>query len=328
MWDSDKIDIATYKAAGEVQLRNYGQCLEEYTVKLQQIEERLDSCLNNCWDLSLDPVTFNSTPVEHCSLVHLIDTDNKILNKILIAVSATCAEIEFLQHEAQTKYYSAILFYGEGNKSIAAVCVSQMLPTLQTICSFISRCEAVLSIAIQQLSSLHGSSKINVAPAPALDVHFQLVIEHIGDLLVILVTLDELLQSQTVLREHWGNFKRSLGALSLDVESYSAHAKRFQNLDSAVSELEHTLFTRSILRHSLEQLNNGVQRGPGLAEQLGRYIRTCAPDLDSDVDPQVPWVRLSALFVLNSIVCANTDKKIVQAGLGTSQEDSSSHSSW
>jgi WASH complex subunit 7 len=102
------------EAAGEIQLRNYGKCLDDYSIKLQRIEDTLDESVNNSWDLSVDPAVVESSPAEHCTLVQLIDTDNKILNKVLIALAATCAEIEFLQVEAKTKYFTAILFYGEG----------------------------------------------------------------------------------------------------------------------------------------------------------------------------------------------------------------------
>jgi hypothetical protein len=46
--------------------------------------------------------------------LQLIDTDNKVLNKILVVFATLCAEVRCLQCEAKDKYYDTILFYGEG----------------------------------------------------------------------------------------------------------------------------------------------------------------------------------------------------------------------
>ena len=56
-------------------------------------------------------------PTEKISLPDLIRTDNKILNKVLIALSALCTEIVKLEKEAITDFYDPLVFYGEGSKN-------------------------------------------------------------------------------------------------------------------------------------------------------------------------------------------------------------------
>ena len=56
-------------------------------------------------------------PYEQTSLLQLIKTDNKVLNKVITVVSALCCEMNALKHEAETKFYPALLFYGEGGKN-------------------------------------------------------------------------------------------------------------------------------------------------------------------------------------------------------------------
>jgi surface polysaccharide O-acyltransferase-like enzyme len=53
-------------------------------------------------------------PCECTTLLQLIDTDNKVLNKILVVFAALCTEVRYLQSEAKDKYYDTILYYGEG----------------------------------------------------------------------------------------------------------------------------------------------------------------------------------------------------------------------
>ena len=50
---------------------------------------------------------------EKLSLVDIITTDNKILNKVLIVFSALCNETRLLEEEAKLKFYNQLLFYGE-----------------------------------------------------------------------------------------------------------------------------------------------------------------------------------------------------------------------
>lgn len=40
----------------EVQLKNYGRFLEEYTSQLRRIEDALDDLIGDVWDFNLDPI--------------------------------------------------------------------------------------------------------------------------------------------------------------------------------------------------------------------------------------------------------------------------------
>mgnify|MGYP000501145281 CR=1 FL=1 len=59
---------------------------------------------------------FQFAPYEQTTLLQLIDTDNKVLNKILAVFATLCTEVRLLQIEAKTRFYDTILFYGEGSK--------------------------------------------------------------------------------------------------------------------------------------------------------------------------------------------------------------------
>ena len=43
--------------AGEVQLRTYGQFLDEYGIQLRGIEEALEDSMCGSWDMNLDPIS-------------------------------------------------------------------------------------------------------------------------------------------------------------------------------------------------------------------------------------------------------------------------------
>ncbi|XP_009571475.1 PREDICTED: WASH complex subunit 7-like, partial [Fulmarus glacialis] len=98
----------------EVQLKNYGKFLEEYASQLKRIEDALDDSVGDVWDFSLDPIALKLLPYEQSSLLELIKTENKVLNKVITVYAALCCEIKKLKYEAETKFYNGLLFYGEG----------------------------------------------------------------------------------------------------------------------------------------------------------------------------------------------------------------------
>lgn len=59
---------------------------------------------------------FQLLPYEQTSLLQLIKTDNKIFNKIITVLASLCSEMRSLKHEAESKFFNALIFYGEGGK--------------------------------------------------------------------------------------------------------------------------------------------------------------------------------------------------------------------
>ena len=55
-----------------------------------------------------------AVPYEQASLLQLIKTDNKVLNKIVTVFAALCCEMDFLVKEGEVKYFWGLLLYGEG----------------------------------------------------------------------------------------------------------------------------------------------------------------------------------------------------------------------
>lgn len=55
-------------------------------------------------------------PDEEISVLDIIDTDNKVLNKVLIVFSTLCLEVRSLEQELATQYLEQILYYGEGSE--------------------------------------------------------------------------------------------------------------------------------------------------------------------------------------------------------------------
>ena len=53
---------------------------------------------------------------EKINLLELLETDNKILSKVLSVFAVLCSEVDLLTREARVSFYDPILFYGEGGE--------------------------------------------------------------------------------------------------------------------------------------------------------------------------------------------------------------------
>uniref|UniRef100_A0A8C9QLX9 WASH complex subunit 4 N-terminal domain-containing protein n=1 Tax=Spermophilus dauricus TaxID=99837 RepID=A0A8C9QLX9_SPEDA len=155
----DRKDDGHLQIHAEVQLKNYGKFLEEYTSQLRRIEDALDDSIGDVWDFNLDPIALKLLPYEQSSLLELIKTENKVLNKVITVYAALCCEIKKLKYEAETKFYNGLLFYGEGDSSmVEGDCQIQMgrfISFLQELSCFVTRCYEVVMNVVHQLAALY-----------------------------------------------------------------------------------------------------------------------------------------------------------------------------
>ncbi|XP_069694005.1 WASH complex subunit 4 isoform X2 [Periplaneta americana] len=311
--------------AGEVQLRTYGRFLEEYGAQLQGIEEALEESVCDAWDMTLDPISLQFVPYERTTLLQLIDTDNKVLNKILVVFSTLCAEVRCLQAEAREKYYDTILFYaegGEGNLQDGAIqlLVSRMLPHLQELSCFVKRCEQVAVQIVEQLAALYTTSKDAPRVINATGVHFQDVFDHLGDILVMLITLDEMLSNHSTLHEHWIVYKRTVKSVHHDPSKFGVDCEKLKNFERLLLEIENHLLSGKVLQKMVEKSFDGakgfISKNVSLAEEFNSFLKNAITDLEMkaveqlDSDHLILWVKLSALYVLNFNLFGVVDKKL------------------
>jgi hypothetical protein len=136
-----------------VQLLQYGNFLDKYTVDLCNFKEKLPNNLN----VRLEPILLQSSRSENISLLHLVHSDHKLLSRILASLSSICEEINLLVEEARG-YYAIFVFYGEGKNTTweNLESVSSIVEVLQKVNCFIERCHQVITLLFQQLCAILG----------------------------------------------------------------------------------------------------------------------------------------------------------------------------
>lgn len=263
-WEFDRFDDGSQKIHTEVQLKNYSKFLEEYTSQLKGIEEALDDSIGDVWDFTLDPIALKLLPYEQSSLLELIKTDNKVLNKVITVYAALCSEVKKLKYEAETKFYNGLLYYGEGVSDTSVVegesqiQMGRFISFLQELSCFVSRCYEVVVNIIHQLAALYNSNKGAAKIIESSGVHFQIVYEHLGELLVVLLTLDEIMENHGTLKDHWKMYKRLLKSVHHNPGKFSIPEEKLKPFEKLLLKLEGQLLDGMILQVNLQRLTREI----------------------------------------------------------------------
>uniref|UniRef100_A0A8C3RLI1 WASH complex subunit 4 n=1 Tax=Chelydra serpentina TaxID=8475 RepID=A0A8C3RLI1_CHESE len=309
-WEFDRFDDGSQKIHAEVQLKNYGKFLEEYTSQLKRIEDALDDSVGDVWDFNLDPIALKLLPYEQSSLLELINTENKVLNKVITVYAALCCEIKKLKYEAETKFYNGLLFYGEGATDSSMVegdsqiQMGRFISFLQELSCFVTRCYEVVMNVIHQLATMY---------------------EHLGELLTVLLTLDEIVDNHATLKDHWTMYKRLLKSVHHNPSKFGIQEDKLKPFEKLLLKLEGQLLDGMIFQACIEQqfdsLNGGVavSKNSTFAEEFAHSIRTIFANVEaklgepSEIDQRDKYVGICGLFVLHFQIFRTVDKKFYKS---------------
>eukprot|EP01136_Pigoraptor_vietnamica_P005657 Opistho-1_new@37581 len=331
-WEFDAFDDGSTKEVKDFQQAQYTKFLEEHGVQLRNIEDAIqaDGAGSDAWDWNLDPIALHMVPYEQTSVLELVQTNNKILTKVLTALSSLCLEIHALRHEAQTKFYGSLAMYGEVaahsdspvkvEEGEVQLMVARLLPLLQAVDSFVRRCHVVLKNVTHQLSALYTKTK----SAQAVDVtgvHLQTMFEYMGELLAVLITLDEIIASNTNITNHWSLYKRMFKAIRADPAKFGTDETGVRQMERVLMGLESQLLTGNIFQNCVDQdfdaeidvTHNGI-----FNEEFAVNIRDIFAFIDSrlgeanEMDQRQKFVGLCAIFVFHFQLFRIFDKKMFQ----------------
>ncbi|XP_070267060.1 WASH complex subunit 4 isoform X3 [Myotis yumanensis] len=330
-WEFDRVDDGSQKIHAEVQLKNYGKFLEEYTSQLRRIEDALDDSIGDVWDFNLDPIALKLLPYEQSSLLELIKTENKVLNKVITVYAALCCEIKKLKYEAETKFYNGLLFYGEGvtdSSMLEGDCQIQMgrfISFLQELSCFVTRCYEVVMNVVHQLAVLYINNKVAPKIIETTGVHFQTMYEHLGELLTVLLTLDEIIDNHITLKDHWTMYKRLLKSVHHNPSKFGIQEEKLKPFEKFLLKLEGQLLDGMIFQACIEQqfdsLNGGVSvsKNSTFAEEFAHSIRSVFANVEarlgepSEIDQRDKYVGICGLFVLHFQIFRTIDKKFYKS---------------
>lgn len=147
---------------GEQQLRQFGKFLDSHNRLLKALENEQHIMHNESHIFTQFRVTIDHGYNGNCekvSLFHLVESDNKMLNKNIIVFTSLCDEIDYLNAEAKSLqlnllYYDEHAEYMKEPANLITRKISTFLEFLFNTRRFFQRCNDVLELTIRQFSTL------------------------------------------------------------------------------------------------------------------------------------------------------------------------------
>jgi WASH complex subunit 7 len=271
-------------------------------------------------------------PYEEISLLQLIKSDNKVLNKVLTVFMSLCSEISELKAEAEKKFFIQLIMYEERvsakdlQEGEAQLQLGRILPLLQDLSSFVVRVYAVVKKVIQQLAALYAP-ELRGSLKKVMDgsgVHLQQVYEHLGDALAILLTLDTIIRHSRALHEHWTLYRRMMTtAVRGSAEKFGTTEEKLRPLEKQIIKLEGELLEGRIFVNCLIQPYDGEQvlvtAAQALADEFYYNIQTYFVHLEAylgevnETDQRIKFVGFCCLVALHYNLFKVVEKKFVRA---------------
>lgn len=304
-WNSRK-DETIYKAAGAIHLRKYGEFFENLAEKTWKKDSTLEYFIEG-------PLRLVYKPVEDISLISLIEMENKFLSKLLAAVAGTCREIRLLEEEAKV-FYKKLFAHGERGIEDNHYNITSLLSDLQDLFVFVNRIWTVARLTTEQLSSLSGDSN---------EVYLPVLIEHFISLFTIVLTLDEIVESQPSLLEQWKKYRMHVRSVTHNPSQFGISESKLHTFDKLLKDLQEHLLKKVLFSKTIEHVMD-VSKGPVMSEQITSYLKNLMSDIESKTNDNMAvnknWIRVNIGVVVVTKLFGTCDKRLIKRVLETNKK--------
>ena len=245
---NDENDITLFIAlAAEAELKKFGQVVDEIGDVL--IDDKYEA--GNYVDFSF--IKIDCKPRETASLASLTRSENAMMSKVVLALSAIVKELEFCTHEANTQFWDTFLYYGEPlddniEESEAMKNIARMLPTIQKAVCFVDHCSEVVLNTIHQLTCLKNPQANQGSTSLAANVQLNVVYNSLAKLFSYLIVLDGIIVNNVRLREHWATYGRYIKAAISDPNQYNVNVSEMKKLEKMLAPAEKKVIDANIFK--------------------------------------------------------------------------------
>ena len=102
------------------------------------------------------PIFLDGSPQEpDVGFPSLVQTDNKLLNKIILVFAHLCDEVDVLKARATAHLFPPLLLASEASESSPTAQAAQLLPVLLAVQQFVARANSLCINLLHQLASLY-----------------------------------------------------------------------------------------------------------------------------------------------------------------------------
>jgi len=254
----EEFNEGTERIAGEQVIAKLTEFVIKHGTQLHDIEEELEENLGEVWDTADDPVSLESKSREQTTLVELIKTDNKILNKVVLVFTNNCLEIKLMVEKAKNTFYAPLKMFGTvlggaatNSEGEAQIEFAKSLPLLGQLSSFITRSYSLIKNIIHQMSALYNNNQ-RLYVTSFKNVHMESVLEHIGYLLSMFITLDEIIKRNNSWLESLKMYQRMIKSIKSNPSAYNTNDESIWDLEKNLFSLKAQLLDGNIYQNCIE----------------------------------------------------------------------------
>lgn len=222
---------------------------------------------------------------EQLNLFQLVNTNNKVLNKIVCVFGHLCLEAKRLcslaeQQQLRFLHIDESLTAGEFNtQQVLIVRISENLVFLCGVQYLIQRCLVVSIEVFKQLAAFFADSRIIANNNIITSIQLQSVFGFLADLATVFVTFDRILKKSNF-HENWALFLKSVDSLHDNLDQFNGEYNESEigGLRNVLVEIE-LLFNGDLFQMLMDglysvTLNCNSKTSAAFAYHFTAYIRT------------------------------------------------------
>jgi WASH complex subunit 7 len=320
------------KTPQEQHFYSFKKFVEEYvenlTSKEVEINDGDDATLGKIWDSFNDCVKFKFQSYEVLRFDELMQTDNKLLQKILLVISVLCDEMKQLKELAEEKIYPPLSIFGdsvneqleEGEKQLM---FGRSIPLLMDVWNYCERVNAVVTNVVRQLASIYNikNTKTRNGLNSYLNVHFLPVYASLADLLSVMITLDEIIQNNQSFSVYLQLYNRMITRVMEEPERYGTDKKSVGRIQFLLQKLDGDVLDENIFKSCISQPFEDEAQGiiiqtnttfqKEFMTNLESYFTSVTQDLNSakETNSRYKFVGLCGLYILYYTLFMDTSNK-------------------
>lgn len=286
----------------------------------------LHTSSHHIWDNLRHPIRVHWTPTaestsfeELACIPHPMDGNPDVQKVMLVLVTIT-NQAKSLKEAGEETFINSIVLYGDGcendgageKESMASlaetegeghVSMSKLLPLLLDLLEYIEGCTNFVSHWIAQIAALFKETKPHVVSITNLQLYT--VFREFGDLLGLLVILDEVIKNQGALQEHWIKYRQMIKSVRADSRSFDTEAGNLIQLERDLIQIDKHIMSANIFRNfidsTLQQNKRLLTRNVLLADKFLSFVTRLASEIErdgvSDTHHEYRPVTLAAMYV-------------------------------
>lgn len=239
----------------EDQLKLFGKFINTYDKKLQTLTSADNNNLVRCYKGTPPTSLKYSGAFENLPLPRLIESDNKLLNKVLLTFSHLCQECQTLEAEC-SQTLMKFLFQDEElcafredkaddgrSTEKCFVKMSESMDFLYEIKLLTQHCILVSNNILHQCGAFLTHNKLPFV------IHFPEIFHNLSRILVHMVKFDEVLRRSNY-QKCWTGYKKTISSVSGNMNRFPNYSEsEINGLLNVLNELDF-LFTGSIFQVS------------------------------------------------------------------------------